>query len=218
MSIDFKLYLITDRKLFEGGRAMLSAVEDALQAGVKAVQLREKDLTAREILSIAHEMRELTAKYNARLFINDRVDIALCVNADGVHLRQNSIPVDGVKKAVQESRIMYNASRFLIGVSTHTIDEALNAEKDDADFITFGPVYETPSKMKYGKPVGLEALKETVKKVSIPIFAIGGIKVENIDVVVKTGASGVALISGILGSSNIKNAVKNYLKVLGEKS
>lgn len=214
--IDFKLYLITDRKLFENSRAMLSAVEDALQAGVKAVQLREKDLTAREILNIAYEMLKLTAKYNARLFINDRVDIALCVNADGVHLGQGSIPVDGAKKAVHASRIMHNASRFLIGVSTHTIDEALNAEKDDADFITFGPVYETPLKMKYGKPVGLEALKEAVEKVSIPVFAIGGIKLENIDVVVKTGALGVALISGILGSSNIKNVVRNYLKVLGE--
>jgi thiamine-phosphate pyrophosphorylase len=208
MRVDFNIYLITDRKLFADCGLMFTVIEDALEAGVKVVQLREKDLTAREFLAMAYQMRELTAKYNARLFINDRADIALCVNADGVHLGQLSMPVYAVRSVVGDN--------IMIGVSTHNLQEALTAEKDGADFITFGPVYETPSKLKYGKPVGLEALKSVVEKASIPIFAIGGVKADNINGVLNAGASGVAVISGILGESDIKNRVKNYLKVLGE--
>lgn len=206
--VDFKLYLITDRKLFNDSRSMLSAVEDALEAGVNAIQLREKDLTTRELLDIAHEMRELTARYNAKLFINDRADIAMSVNADGVHLGQWSMPVYAVRKIIDDK---------LIGVSTHSLEEATIAEKDGADFITFGPIYETPSKLKYGKPVGVNALKEVAEKVTIPIFGIGGIKADNINEVISSGAYGVALISGILGESDVKTSAKSYLKLLGER-
>lgn len=207
IKVDFKLYLITDRKLFADSGEMFTAVEEALKAGVKAVQLREKDLATRELLDMAYKMRELTAKYNAKFFINDRADIALCVNADGVHLGQNSIPADAVKKAV-------HASRFLVGVSTHNLDEALTAEKEGADFITFGPIYPTPSKLKYGEPVGIESLKKIAERVVIPIFGIGGIKPDNAKEVVNAGAYGVAMISGILGESDIKSAAKMYLKIL----
>jgi thiamine-phosphate pyrophosphorylase len=215
--IDFRLYLITDRKLFADSGEMFTAVEDALKAGVKAIQLREKDLSTRELLDLAYRMRELTTSYNAKLFINDRADIAMCVNADGVHLGQNSMPVNAVKKAVYESRITHHASRFLIGVSTHNLGEALTEEREGADFITFGPIFHTPSKIKYGRPVGIESLKIVAKKVAIPVFGIGGIKPDNVKEVINAGAYGVALISGILSAADAASAAKEYLKIMGEK-
>ncbi|WP_333654291.1 thiamine phosphate synthase [Dissulfurispira sp.] len=209
MLIGFKLYLITDRKLFADSGEMFTAVEEALKAGVKAVQLREKDLPTRELLDMAYGMRELTARYNARLFINDRADIALCVGADGVHLGQSSMTAYAVRKVVGD--------KFMIGVSTHKLEEALTAEKEGADFITFGPIYPTPSKLKYGKPVGVESLKKIAERVVIPVFGIGGIKPDNAKEVVNAGAYGVALISGILGEVDITSAAKGYLKTLGER-
>lgn len=217
--IDFKLYLITDRKLFADIGGMFTAVEDALEAGIKAIQLREKDLPTRGLLDIAYKMRELTAKHNAKLFINDRVDIALCVEADGVHLGQSSMPVYAARKVLEDYalRITHRASQFLIGVSTHNLEEALTAEKGGANFITFGPIYPTPSKLKYGEPVGLGSLEAVAKKIHIPIFGIGGIRPDNTKAVVNTGAYGVALISGILGEADVKSAVERYLKILGER-
>lgn len=208
MMLGFKLYLITDRKLFADSSLTLVAIEDALKAGVKAVQLREKDLPTRELLDMAYKLRELTARYNAKLFINDRVDIAMCVNADGVHLGQASIPVYAVRKIVRD--------KFMIGVSTHNLEEALTAEKEGADFITFGPIYKTPSKIKYGEPVGVDNLRRVRGKISIPTFGLGGIKHDNTKDVINAGAYGVALISGILGESDVKAAAEKYLEILGE--
>ncbi|HAK89620.1 MAG TPA: thiamine phosphate synthase [Nitrospiraceae bacterium] len=213
--MDFKLYLITDRKLFADSGLMFAAVEEALKAGVRAVQLREKDLPTRELLYMAYKMRGLTAKYSAGFFINDRVDIALCVDADGVHLGQNSIPAYAVRKAVNASRITHHASRFLIGVSTHNSEEAVIAEMEGADFVTFGPIYHTPSKLKYGEPVGLESLKKVKEKISIPIFGIGGIKSDNAKEVIDAGAYGAAVISGILIEADTASAAEKYLKILG---
>lgn len=204
--IDFNLYLITDRKLFTDHHLLLAAIEDALKAGVKAVQLREKDLPIRELLDMAYRMKGLTARYNAMLFINDRVDIALCVNADGVHLGQSSIPVRAVRNMVGD--------RFMVGASTHNLEEVIIAKEEGADFITFGPIYHTPSKLKYGEPFGIEALKKVGGKVSIPIFGIGGIKADNVKDVMNSGACGIALINGILGGADIRGAAKKYFKAL----
>ena len=209
MRVDFKIYLITDRKLITHHPSLITATEEALKAGVKAVQLREKNLPTRELLDMAYKMRELTARHDAKLFINDKAAIAMCVNADGVHLGQSSMPAYAVRKVVGD--------RMMIGVSTHNLEEALTAEREGADFITFGPIYPTPSKLKYGKPVGVESLKKIAKRVVIPIFGIGGIKPDNAKEVVNAGAYGVALISGILGENDVRKAAGNYLKILGEK-
>lgn len=220
--IDFGLYLITDRKLLPGRwlpatehdilaadhSLLIAVVEEALKAGVRAVQLREKDLETRDLLELAYKMRDLTANYGARLFINDRADISLCVNADGVHLGQTSMPVFAIRKVVGD--------RMMIGVSTHSLDEAEIAEREGADFITFGPIYQTPSKLKYGAPVGLDALEEVSGKAALPVFGIGGIKPYNIMDVIGSGARGVAVISGILGENNPAAAANEYLKTLGE--
>jgi thiamine-phosphate pyrophosphorylase len=207
----FRLYLITDRKLFSSRDDFMGAVEETLSAGVKAVQLREKDLSTRELLEMAYRFRELTARHAAKLFINDRLDIALSVEADGVHLGQLGIPVHAVRKVTKD--------KLLIGCSTHSAREAIEAEEEGADFITFGPLFHTPSKLKYGEPVGLEALREVSKNINVPIFGIGGIKSENIQDALDAGASGIALIRGILcGAAGLSRSAsaREYLTKVGE--
>lgn len=201
-----KLYLITDRKLFNAQCSLYLAIETALKAGVKYIQLREKQLPTRKILDMAYWMIDLTREYNAKLLINDRLDIALAVGAEGVHLGQKSLPVQAVRKVAGD--------KFLIGVSTHGIEEALEAEKGGADFITLGPIYNTPSKMRYGAPIGIDILRKVVSRVSIPVLAIGGIKTDTVTEVLDAGADGVAVISGILGEKNIKEKSEKFLRLV----
>ena len=200
------LYLITDRSQTLG-RPLLNVVKAALEGGVRMIQLREKDLTGKELLTLARELRELTRRYGAKLLINDRIDIALAVDADGVHLGHQSISVQDARRAVE-------ASSFLIGVSTHSIEEALQAQAEGADFITFGPVYFTPSKASYGKPAGIEKVKEAEEAVSIPIYALGGIRRGNIEDVLKTGCYGVAMISAIIAADDVKKESEEILKAI----
>ncbi|MEO5356209.1 MAG: thiamine phosphate synthase [Nitrospirae bacterium YQR-1] len=202
--IDFKLYLISDRALVN--KPCCEVLEEALRAGAGAVQLREKDLNINEIMVLAEKMRELTKKYKAKLFINDRVDVALAVEADGVHLTQNSIPVDAARRIAGE--------RLIIAQSTHSIEEALHAQSKGADFITLGPIYETTSKLQFGPPIGIQTIIKVKKKVKIPVFAIGGIKPDNMSEVMEAGADGVAVISGILSSTDVFGETKKYLELL----
>lgn len=202
--IDFNLYLITDRTIVPDNY-ILGAVEEALRGGVRALQLREKDLKIRELLDLAYRMRDLTKRYGALLFINDRVDVAIAVGADGVHLGRASIPPSAARKVSND---------LIIGVSTHSVDEAIEAEKEGADFITLGPVFYTPSKAEYGEPLGLNTLKKVCSSVSLPVLAIGGIKPDTIKEVIDSGAKGVAVISAILGAINIKDAAEKFLRCL----
>jgi thiamine-phosphate pyrophosphorylase len=204
LELDFKLYLVTDRKQ-TGGRPLMDAVTEALKGGVKAVQLREKDLKTRDLLRLAYEMRQLTLKYDARLFINDRVDIAIAVDADGVQLTQKSVPPFAVRKL---------SSRLIIGVSTHNLEEAVRAERGGADFITLGPVYPTPSKLKYGAPIGVDTLRDVARQVRIPVLAIGGINMDNMAEAVGAGAQGVAMISTLLGAKNIRSVTGKIVRAL----
>ncbi len=216
--IDFRLYVITDRKLVTRHLSLVTAVKEALKGGVRAIQLREKDLSTRELLRLAYKMRELTKKYNAKLFINDRLDIALAVKADGVHLTQNSVPADAVRRVVHaclppacRSGRDRQASRFLIGVSTHSLKEAKEAERAGADFITLGPIYRTPSKLKYGSPLGIDTLREISKKIKIPVFAIGGVKSHRVKEVKKAGAYGIAIISEIFRAEDVQKKAKEVI-------
>lgn len=204
--IDFRLYLITDRRLFGSTITFFTAIEEALKGGVKAVQLREKDLGTRELLDMAKTLRTMTCRYGAKLFINDRVDVALAADADGIHLGSASIPVYAARKIAGE--------RLSIGVSTHGNEEAERAEKEGADFITLGPVYETASKARYGRPLGTDIIKKIKEAASIPIFAIGGITTDRIREVVNSGADGIALISAILASDNIKSKSEEFMRLM----
>jgi thiamine-phosphate pyrophosphorylase len=207
-NIDFRLYLITDRKLVTRHASLVTGVRNALKGGVKAVQLREKDLDTRPLLALAYKMRKLTEEHKAKLFINDRFDIALAVGADGVHMTQTSIPVSRVRETV--------GKRLLIGASIHSLKEAKEAERGGADFITFGPVFKTPSKLKYGKPLGIDALKQAGRKINIPVFAIGGINTNRIKNIKESGVHGIAMIRNILASDNIKGISQELIKLSGD--
>jgi thiamine-phosphate pyrophosphorylase len=203
--IDFNIYLITDRNQ-TGSLRLIDVVEDALKGGVRGVQLREKDLSSRELYELAYDLRKLTAKYSARLIINDRVDIALAVEADGVHLGLNSMPIHRVRKLIGNNK--------LIGISCHNQVNAIMAQENGADFITFGPVYYTPSKANYGKPVGVDKLEIVSHLLDIPVFALGGIKQENIPEVIAAGATGISLVSAIIASDDPKNEAEEMMLML----
>lgn len=204
MPVDFRLYLITDRHVAK--YPLPEAVRRALEGGVRAIQLREKDLPLRDLLALAKELREITREFGAKLLINDRVDIASAVDADGVHLGNQSMPPSAVRKIVGASK--------LIGVSTHSEEEARRAEAEGADFITFGPIFETPSKRQYGSPVGLKVLRKAIDIISNPIFGIGGVKSGNINDIISSGAYGIALISGILAANDIKSSAQETIGIL----
>ena len=206
MKPDFNLYLITDRKLFSSPGKMVTAIGEALEGGARAVQLREKDLGVRELLELARQLRGMTKECGAHLFINDRLDVALAAGADGVHLGRESMPVQAARKASEGS--------LMIGVSAHSVDEARKAGQDGADFITLGPVYETPSKLQYGRPVGLEVLRESARRVSLPVFAVGGIRTGRVREVLQQGAFGIALISAILGAEDVKKTTEDFMREL----
>ena len=203
--IDFTLYLITDRRQVPGGD-LLSAVRRALRGGVRAVQLREKDLCARELLPLAREMRTLTSEFGARLLINDRLDVALAAGADGVHLGGASLPV-------AEARAILGP-KILIGVSTHHQEEISLAARDGADFVTFGPVYFTASKAPYGPPVGLDALGEACADAPLPVFALGGVNTACLPELLSTGCRRAACIGAILAAPSPETAARDLLRLL----
>ena len=190
--IDFTFYLITDRHQVPPDRTLVQTVEAALQGGVRAVQLREKDLSAAELLPLARELRDLTSRYRARLLINDRIDVALAVAADGVHLGGHSLPAAVARHLLGPQR--------LIGVSTHHPAEIAAAAAGGADFVTFGPVFATPSKLAYGLPQGLEALRLACQNSPLPVFALGGIKPCHLVALHSAGAAGAAVISALMAA------------------
>ncbi len=201
--LNFSLYFVTDRKQ-TANRPLADVVHAALDGGVRAVQLREKDLEGRELYALAERLRALTRRYQARLLVNDRLDVALAVEADGVHLGQNSF-------AVEDARRLLGAEK-LIGVSTHSQHEIAAAQ--EADFLVFGPVYYTPSKAAYGEPQGLDRLRAAVAHSAVPVFAIGGIKTERVAEVLETGAHGIAMISAISAAADPAQAAQALLQQL----
>lgn len=198
---DFRLYFVTDRKQ-TNGRPLVEVVHAALDGGLQAVQLREKDLEGGELYRLAAALRELTARYQARLFINDRLDVALAVDADGVHLGQASVPVSTARQLLGPGQ--------LIGVSTHSLDEITAAA--GADFLLFGPIYFTPSKAEYGAPQGVGPLRSAVLHSPAPVFAIGGIKLAQIPEVLAAGAHGIGVITAISAAQDPTQATRELLE------
>jgi thiamine-phosphate pyrophosphorylase len=203
--VDFSLYLVTDRQQ-TAGRPLLPLLERALSAGVKAVQLREKDLDIRSLAELAGELLALTRKHGGLLFINDRVDLVLTLSANGVHLRSDSMPIRTARRVLGPHR--------LIGTSVHNVAEVLKAEADGADFAVLGPVYDTPSKRLYGDPIGLRPLEQASQQSHIPVFAIGGISLSRVQEVRRAGAGGVAIISALLEAADVESTTRLLLNAL----
>jgi len=206
-AVDYSLYLVTDREL-SMGRDNLSVVQSAVKGGVSCVQLREKNCSTREFIEQALILKNfLTAqKKNIMLIINDRVDVAQAVGADGIHLGQKDMPFSIVKKIVGDSMI--------IGISTETLDEALRAEKEGADYIGVGPVYSTTTKTDTVAPIGLEGLIQIRKMVKIPIVAIGGLNHTNAEDTIKSGADGIAVVSAIVSAGDPEKSAKELKEII----
>lgn len=207
--VDFNLYLITDRKQ-TAGRQLPAVVAEALAGGVRCVQLREKDLPARQLFETATELRRITHDHGARLLINDRIDVAMAIGADGVHLGATGLPVAEARQLL--------GTGLLIGYSAHCVEEALQAERNSADFVSFGPVYHTPSKARYGGPPGLEQLSAAVHRLSIPVFALGGVKTTSVADVMATGCHGIAVISAIISAVEPAEAARLMLHAMTEST
>ena len=204
-TLGFSLLLVTDRAVTRG--PLLPVVGECLGAGLRAVQLREKDLAVRDLLDLAESLREATRRHGARLVINDRADVALAARADGVQRTHTSLPVTALRRIIEPPA--------LVGASVHSKDEASHAVDDGADFLVFGPIYDTPSKRQYGKPQGLPVLEELVLAVERPVIAIGGITPERVRDALAAGAAGVAVIAAILRADRPADATKAFLDALG---
>ncbi len=182
-------------------------MEACLAAGLRGVQLREKDLPVRDLLDLASTLCGATRKHGARLIVNDRADVALAAGADGVQRTHESLPV-AVLRAI-------GGARLLVGASVHSLDEARGAAEEGADFLVFGPVYDTPSKRVYGPPQGLEALRRVAGEIARPVLAIGGITPARVREVLAAGATGVGVISAILAAERPADATRAFLDALG---
>jgi thiamine-phosphate pyrophosphorylase len=200
--VDFRLCLVTDRKAVPDG-ALVAVVEACLGAGLRAVQLREKDLPGGALFRLAGELRALTWRFGARLIVNERADVAVAVSADGLHLPAAGLPVDAARRVLGHDR--------LLGVSTHDAAEASAAGRAGADYVVFGPVYETPSKEAYGAPQGLDGLAEACLRSPVPVVAIGGITAERVGDVARAGAAGIAVIRPLLGARDPDVATRELL-------
>ena len=178
-----------------------------LLKGVRWIQFREKERSGRDIYGEAIRLRRLTKDYNAVLIINDFLDIALCADADGVHLGQDDLPLKEARKIIGRNRI--------VGISTHSIEQAIEAEKNGADYIGFGPVFPTLTK-DAGKPKGINMLREVKKQVNVPVVAIGGISLANVRSVLHTGVDAVALASAIL-TGDIEENTSRFMEYLKDR-
>ena len=202
-SVDFPLYLVTDRHQ-TAGRPLLSVIRRAVRAGLRTIQLRERDLSTRELLALAEDLQREAP--GACVFINDRMDLALALATRGVHLRESSLPTSVVRNILRPEQ--------WLGRSVHSVEAAAAAEREGADFVVLGPIYETPSKQPYGPPLGLQLLEQAVKAVRIPVFAIGGITAARAKEVRAAGGFGVAVVSSILSASDVEQTTHAFLSAL----
>jgi thiamine-phosphate pyrophosphorylase len=201
-SLESRLLLVTDRQQTKG-RPLISVLAHALKAGGTFIQLRERDLCAKDLLALAGEIQQLTKPHRGQLVINDRLDVALSIDEAGVHLRSNSLPVVVARRLLGPGR--------LLGASAHSVAEALAAEASGADYVVLGPMYDTPSKRMFGPPLGLATLEEAARDVRVPIFAIGGVTAARARELRRAGAFGIAVITAVLCADDVEAATTALL-------
>lgn len=203
----YDLYIITDEAI-AGGLTHAEIAERAIAGGADVIQLRDKVCGSRKLCQIGRTLRTITMKTGTLFMVNDRLDVALACGADGVHLGQDDIRV-GVARQIAPPG-------FIIGVSVGTVDEAIRAEQEGADYLAVSPVFSTASKNDAGPGRGLIVLREIRRSVSVPVIAIGGITMDNVHEVITAGADGVAVISSVVGSKNITAAAQELKKRISE--
>jgi len=200
-----RLYLVTDPALHRG-RGVAATCREALEAGVRFVQLRNKNASTRELLASAMELRSLCDEYSAWFVVNDRIDVASACGAHGVHLGQDDMPAGIARKLLGPAAV--------IGVSVRTVSEAVEASVGGADYIAANLVFATETKEGLGEPLGLKMVKTLSEATTLPLIAIGGIKPENTAMVITAGCTGVAVVSGIMNAESPSYEVGRYLGIL----
>lgn len=200
--IDLSLYLVTDKS--DDVEKFLKTIESAIEGGVSVVQLREKTANTLDFYNLALRVKEITSKYNVPLIINDRIDIALAIDADGVHVGQSDMPCDVARKLIGNNKIL--------GISASTIPEAKKAQQDGADYIGTGAVFPTATKDD-APSVTKQEMKEIVDSIDIPVVAIGGITIENASQLLDTGIAGLSVVSAIMSADNPKEASEKLLNI-----
>lgn len=201
-NLDLSLYLVTDKS--DDVEKFLKTIEEAIKGGTTVVQIREKTAETLDFYNLALKVKQITEKYNVPLIINDRVDVALAVDADGVHVGQSDMPCDVTRKLIGEDKIL--------GVSAATIEEAKKAEKDGADYIGTGAVFTTATKDD-APDITKQDLIDVVESINIPVVAIGGINLDNAHELVDTGIAGLSVVSAIMSSDNPKKSSQELLNI-----
>lgn len=201
------LYLVTDQKACKG-KDFFESVKAAIEGGVSLVQLREKDLSTRDFYEKGLKLRDLCTRYRVKLLVNDRIDIALAIGADGVHLGQSDMPIEVAKKILGQDKI--------IGITAKTLDQAIEAEKNGADYIGVGAFFATPSKQD-AVLLNRKELDLILKNISIEKYAIGGIGLDNVDQVMGYDMDGICIISDILGSDDCKTRARQILEKINNE-
>lgn len=203
--IDYSLYLVTDRGLARG-RAVLDVVRTAVQGGVTCVQLREKTCSTREFIEAARAVKEFLHSRGVPLIINDRVDVALAVGADGVHLGQQDMPLAMARAIVTDT--------MLIGISVESLADAVAAQGGGADYLGVSPIFATPTKTDAAAPLGLEGLRAIRRAVHLPLVAIGGLNRQTAAVVIRGGADGIAVVSAIVAAEDPEQAARELVQAI----
>ena len=201
--IDYSVYLVTDRRN-KTDEEFLNIIEEAIKGGTTIVQLREKTASTKEFYDLALRVKEITSRYGVPLLINDRIDIALAIDSEGVHIGQDDMPADIAREIIGEDKIL--------GVSASTVEEAKKAEIDSADYIGSGAVFPTATKDD-ADSVSKEELKEIVDSIDIPVVAIGGITVENAHTLKGSGIAGFSVVSAIMSAEDPKEASEKLKEI-----
>jgi len=202
MQLSSRLLVVTDRHQ-TNGRPLVPLLQRVVNAVAPAIQLRERDLSARELVTLARAVQVVTASRRSQLLINDRIDVALALEGVGVHLRSNSLPVTVARQMLGTQR--------LLGISAHSVEEAVQAASQGADYIVLGPIYETPSKQLFGPPLGVHTLEKACRLVRIPIIGIGGVTSARAREMRRAGAFGAAVITAIFGAADVELAARELL-------
>jgi thiamine-phosphate pyrophosphorylase len=195
---EMEVCFVTDRKMC-GEEKLLRIISEAVSAGLDMIQIREKDLLGRALLTLAEEVVRICRGTDCRVFINGRFDVALASGADGVHLGYDAIPPEAVKKSVGD--------KLRIGISIHSVEEAREAHEKKADFAFLGTIFKTPSKEGLAAPLGVDPLKEAASQCRIPLYGIGGINEKTMKLLEGSGADGVAMISGIINAPSLEELI-----------